>query len=231
MKDKTNKQLIKDIIEWDVANWSKSIIFWESKIDLKYKKYTCLELGGKRGGLSLFLAKYGNKVICSDLESPEEHALELHKKHKTENKISYESIDATKIPYENKFDIVIFKSILGGISRDGNNTLKKITIDEIHKSLKPSGKLLFAENLEASFIHKFFRRRFVKWGAEWNYLKCNEIKELFSSYRKLEYITVGFWGTFGRTETQRNILGRIDRVFEKMIPKSKRYIAIGIAEK
>ncbi|UCH64581.1 MAG: methyltransferase domain-containing protein [Ignavibacterium sp.] len=231
MKDKTDKQLIKDIIDWDVVNWSKSIMFWQKKIDLKNKNYTCLELGGKRGGLSLFLAQKGNNVICSDLESPENLASELHRKYKAESRINYESIDATKIPYENKFDIVTFKSILGGISRDGNNWLKKITVNEIHKSLKLSGKLLFAENLEASFIHKFFRKRFVKWGVEWNYLKYNEIEEIFSSYSKLEYITVGFWGTFGRSETQRKFLGKIDSLFEKIIPESKRYIVIGIAEK
>jgi hypothetical protein len=120
---------------------------------------------------------------------------------------------------------------LGGISRNGNDKLKKITLNEIHKSLKPGGMLLFSENLESSFIHKFLRRRFVKWGTEWNYVKYHEIEEIFSSYSKLEYITVGFWGTFGRTEQQRKYLGRIDNVFEKVIPKSKRYIVIGIAEK
>jgi len=231
MQNKIDKELIEDIIEWDVANWSKSIIFWERKIDLKDKNYSCLELGGRMGGLSLFLAKNGNNVICSDLESPEELASDLHKKYGYESRISYQSIDATRIPYENKFDIVTFKSILGGISRNGNNKLKKITLDEIHKSLKPKGKLLFSENLEASFIHKFFRKRFVKWGTEWNYLKYYEIDELFSSYSKLEYITVGFWGTFGRTEKQRKFLGRIDNVFDKIVPKSKRYIVAGIAEK
>ncbi len=231
MKNKLDKKLIDDIIEWDVVNWSKSIIFWKRKIDLKDKNYSCLELGGRRGGLSLFLAENGNNVICSDLESPEEFASDLHKKYGYESRISYQSIDATRIHYENKFDIVTFKSVLGGISRNGNNKLKKITLDEIHKSLKPKGKLLFSENLEASFIHKFFRKRFVTWGAEWNYLKYSEIEELFSSYSKLEYITVGFWGTFGRTEKQRKFLGRIDNVFEKIVPKSKRYIVVGIAEK
>jgi len=231
MQNKIDKELIEDIIEWDVVNWSKSIIFWKRKIDLKDKNYSCLELGGRRGGLSLFLAKNGNNVICSDLESPEEFASDLHKKYGDESRISYQPIDATRIPYENKFDIVAFKSILGGISRNGNNKLKKITLDEIHKSLKPKGKLLFTENLEASCIHKFFRKRFVKWGTEWNYLNYYEIEEIFSSYSKLEYITVGFWGTFGRTEKQRKFLGRIDIIFEKFVPKSKRYIIIGIAEK
>ena len=231
MKDKTDKQLIKDIIDWDIVNWSKSIIFWKKKINLKNKNYTCLELGSKRGGLSLFLAHQGNNVICSDLESPEDFASQLHRKYSVENRISYESIDATIIPYENKFDIVTFKSILGGISRNEKNELTKTTLNEIYKSLKPHGKLLFAENLDSSFIHKFFRKRFVNWGAEWNYLKYNEIEKKFSSYSKLEYITVGFWGTFGRTETQRNLLGKIDNLFEKIIPESKRYIVIGIAEK
>ena len=224
-------EIIKDIIEWDIVNWSKALDYWNKKIDIRAKNYSCLELGGRKGGLSLWLAIKENQVICSDLDSPEEFASELHKKYSCEEKITYESIDATNIHYNNHFDIVVFKSILGGISRNGNDKLKKKTIDEIHKCLKPNGKLLFAENLEASFLHKFMRKSCVKWGSEWNYLKYEEIGQVFDTFKSVNYKTVGFFGTFGRTEKQRQFLGKIDNVFERFVPKSKRYIVIGIAEK
>ena len=34
--------------------------------------------------------------------------------------IIYQDIDATNIPYENYFDIIVFKSIIGGIGRNNN---------------------------------------------------------------------------------------------------------------
>ncbi|MCZ4409042.1 class I SAM-dependent methyltransferase [Cryomorphaceae bacterium 1068] len=225
------KELIIDIIEWDIENWSKAIDFWTEKIDLKTTKLTCLELGGRRGGLSLWLAINHNEVICSDLNSPQEHASELHEKYSCSEYIEYRSIDATDIPFDNAFDIVVFKSILGGVSRNGKDELKKQTIDEIYKSLKPNGKLLFAENLEASFLHMYIRKRFVKWGSRWNYLKYNEIDEVFDSFDSIQYETVGFLAAFGRTEKQRNLLSKIDHIINPFIPKRHKYIVFGIAEK
>lgn len=225
------KELVADIIEWDITNWSKSLSYWSQHVDIKNAPKYCLELGGRRGGLSLWLALNKHRVICSDLESPQKDAYKLHSKYSCADKITYQAIDATNIPYSHQFDLVVFKSILGGISRDGNIRLKKKTIDEIHKSLKPNGQLLFAENLAASFLHKFFRKNFVSWGKSWNYLKFEEIEEIFCSFEKLQFITVGFLGAFGRTPWQKRILSHVDSVLEPMIPPSKKYIVIGIATK
>jgi len=226
-----NKDLVTDIIEWDIENWSKALSFWEKNVDIRNKEYNCLELGSRGGGLSLWLATNNNTVICSDLESPANTASGLHLKHSVQDRIIYESIDATNIGYQNKFDIVIFKSIIGGISGNGKNELKKKTIDEIYKSLKPNGQLLFAENLEASYLHILLRKKFVKWGNRWNYLKYNEIKEVFSSFSEVSYDTTGFFGAFGRNEKQRRFLGKIDGLTRIFIPKSKRYIVYGVARK
>lgn len=224
-----NKETLKDIIDWDIINWSKALNYWEKHVDLQNKNFQCLELGGRKGGLSLWLALKGNNVICSDLENPEKDASIIHKKHNVN--IQYQAIDAANIPFQNHFDLIAFKSILGGIARNNNNALKQKVINEIHKALKENGVLLFAENTEASFLHKLARKLFVKWGAEWNYLKPEEIETLFSSFKSVQFITIGFLAAFGRNEAQRNFLGKLDRVIEKFVPKSKRYILIGVAKK
>jgi SAM-dependent methyltransferase len=225
------KELLKDVIDWDIINWSRTIPFWEKNLDINGKNLSCLELGGRKGGLSLWLALKGNNVICSDLNSPESDASELHKKYRIDSRITYQSIDATNIPFDNHFDIITFKSILGGISRDGSDAKKKATMEQIYQALNKGGKLLFAENLEGSGLHKYLRKRFISWGKEWNYLKLEEIPEVFSSFNKITYVTIGFWGAFGRTEKQRAILGRLDGMMERLIPSRMRYIVIGIAEK
>jgi len=226
-----NKEIIHDIIAWDVVNWSKAIAYWERELEIKAKNLDCLELGAAKGGCSLWLALHGNRVICSDLISPFESAFEIHKKYDCRELITYDSINATEIPYENKFDIVVFKSILGGITRKGSGNSKKQVIDEVYRAIKPGGKLIFAENLEASYLHRFMRKKFVRWGGEWNYLKYHEVNEVFGSFSSLKYKTAGFFGTFGRTEKQRHLLGWLDNLFNVLIPKSTRYILIGIAEK
>ena len=201
----TDKSFVSDSVEWDVHNWSKALNFWEENVELDNKKLTCLELGSRRGGLSLWLAMKGNHVVCSDINSPEPMASILHKKYSLPGKIEYEAIDATKIPYENHFDIVVFKSILGGISRNGNLDLNKVVVDEIYKSLKPGGVLLFAENLVASRIHQFFRKKVTQWGY-WNYLQLHDVDELFDKFESVHFETAGFLGAFGSVEWQRKLL-------------------------
>lgn len=225
----TNQE-IQDIIEWDIVNWKNALLFWEQHLPAD-KTLHCLELGGRRGGPSLWLALNGHQVICSDLENPEEHAKLLHDKYKVSERISYEAINALEIPYENEFDIIIFKSIIGGISRSGQNELKKKIIDQAYQALKPGGQLFFAENLDSSALHRFARKRFVKWGSEWNYLKYKEIQPIFKDFSSVDYDTVGFFGAFGRSEKQRSVFGKIDKIFKFILPKSKRYIVFGVAKK
>lgn len=146
-----------DIIGWDVVNWSKALSFWERQTDLHKRPLKCLELRSHKGGLSLWQAQKGHSVICSDLESPEKSAKIIHDKYPN-LEISYASINALEIPYENEFDIIIFKSILGGVPRDNNDENKKIALQQIYKALKPEGKLLFAENLQATKTHQFMRK-------------------------------------------------------------------------
>ena len=231
-----DKNVIKDIIGWDIINWSKSFGFWEKHVDIKNKNYKCLEIGARQGGLSLWLALNNNHVLCSDISyADQQHELDktisLHKKYNCEDRITYEAIDASNIPYENTFDIVVFKSVLGGVSIESDERLEQKTIDQIYKCLKPGGKVLSIENLEGSFLHMYARKKFIRWGSKWNYLKLHEMKRLFSSFKSLNYTTVGFFGAFGRTESQRQLFAKGDTIIEGLIPKNKRYVMIGIAEK
>lgn len=221
---------IKDFVIWDTVNWARAIHYWEKHIPLRTEKLHCLELGSHQGGLSLWLKSHNHEVICSDLQTPEETASAYHKQFSVTD-ISYQAIDATNIPYTEHFDIITFKSMLGGASRGGNDKNKKIVLEQIHQALKPGGKLLFAENLEASLMHRYLRKKFIKWGQDWNYLKYKEVNELFSDFKEVQFITVGFWGAFGRSERQRRFLGRIDNAYSFLIPGSCRYILIGIARK
>jgi SAM-dependent methyltransferase len=227
-----HKSILVDCIEWDIVNWSKALTFWGKNVDLSSRKFHCLELGGRSGGLSLWLALNGAHVICSDLENPEQNASKIHRQHNHAGEIQYEAIDASNIPYQSEFDIVIFKSILGGIARDGQDNMKAVVIDQIYKSLKPGGKLLFAENLSGSNLHKFLRKKFIRWGNSWNYLKIDEVKPLFQKFGSLQFETAGFVGAFGASEPQRNFLGHLDTLFlDKIVSDKMKYIIFGIATK
>ena len=220
-----------DVMQWDIVNWSVTLPFWEAQVDWAHAR-RALELGGREGGLSLWLAHRGVDVVCSDLENVATTAAPSHRKFGVEDHVTYEDIDATQIPYENEFDLIVFKSILGGIGRGGNNAAQQAVIDQAFKALKPGGTLLFAENLIASPAHRFLRRRFVKWGDYWHYVSMPGMKNFLQAYTGVQVRTTGVLGTFGRSEGQRRVLGKVDQaLLNRVVPAEWRYIAYGVARK
>jgi ubiquinone/menaquinone biosynthesis C-methylase UbiE len=180
------------------------------------------------------LAKeYDMEVICSDLTNPKATAQMLHNKYKLNYKIQYESIDCTKLLYkENFFDVVIFKSVIGAL---GSEEKQRLAIQEILRVLKPGGVLLFAENLNSSFLHTYLRRKFVPWSFReqnrWRYLKLNEMYLFLNKYNFVELNTTGFFANLVGNNLIKNIISYFDYVFEKLLPKKLRYIVYGAAIK
>jgi SAM-dependent methyltransferase len=189
--------LVKDIIQWDVASWSKILKYWDTCISWG-NVHACLELGGRQGGLALWLALKGKTTVCSDLFNPREIAKPLHERYNVTECITYQGIDATNIPYENHFDIIVFKSIIGGIGRNGNIDIQKKVMNEIYKALKPGGKLLLAENLIGSQLHQFLRHNFIKWGKSWRYISLSELEQFFSPFKNYTSEVTGLLSAFGK---------------------------------
>lgn len=232
MLQSNSKKLLRDVFAWDVINWSTALRFWQDHLQVELAGASALEIGAHDGGLSLWLAMQGANVICSDMRETRKQAREKHVLYGVTEKIKYQKIDARDIPYENRFNVIVFKSLLGGIRGYFGDDAHVQVVSNIFRSLKPGGQLLFAENLEASGLHRLMRNKFVNWGKTWKYLELDDIPLLFSSFTKLDFMSCGFVGTFGRTERQRRILGSFDRrVFNNVVPKHWHYIAIGVATK
>jgi SAM-dependent methyltransferase len=223
--------LIADIIQWDIATWSRALHFWEQEVDWN-KAENCLELGARQGGLSLWLASKGKKVVCSDRDETRATAEPLHSKHNITSLVTYQDIDATSIPYENHFDVIVFKSIIGGIGYNDNRAAQQKAFDEMYKALKPGGKLLFAENLRASALHRKLRSRCAGWGTAWRYVTKEELDGFLSKFLSKKIHATGFTSVFGRNEGQRNFLTALDRgFFNHVTPESWKYLGYGVAVK
>ncbi|WP_118986060.1 class I SAM-dependent methyltransferase [Photorhabdus sp. CRCIA-P01] len=232
MKAKNSKEFLQDVIEWDIYNWRHALKYWQDNSGLELKSANILEIGSEHGGLSLWAALNGGNVLCTDLNGPTTKALEKHKRYNIEDNIQYEKLSALDIKYKNHFDIVMFKSVLGGIGYNSNKTAQKEAINQIFHSLKKDGEFWFAENLVASPLHKFLRKNYIKWGNAWGYVTVNEMTDYLSAFSNVNYTTLGFLATLGRNEFQRKFLGVLDnKILNKVVPKHWHYIIIGVAKK
>jgi ubiquinone/menaquinone biosynthesis C-methylase UbiE len=220
-------EVIKDVIEWDVENWKECIPFWEQYCDFSANN-KFLALGERNGGLSLWLALSGAKVICSDINPPTPKAIARHKKYKVEHNINYEIQDMMNIKYpDNYFDFVVFKSVIGRINI---RETQKNAINEIYRVLKPGGKLLFAENLTSTIFHRILRKKNKFRG--WRYLNYKkDIPFCFEKFSFIQTHTHGFLATLGRREWQREMLSKLDGLICKFLPSRYHYIVFGVAEK
>ena len=221
-----------DILNWDISNWSEAFTFWDHRISFIPGNLKCLELGSREGGLSLWLAAKGHHVICTDLNGDFTKAQALHKRYHVSHLVNYQNIDTTNIPYENEFDVVVFKSMLGAVGIQEGKELQRKAISEIWKAMKPGGIFLFAENLRSTRLHNYLRTKFTSWGEAWRYINREEMEEFLHEFRDIEMHSNGFLGTLGRNENQRSILGNFDRImFDKIVPANWKYILYGYAIK
>ena len=231
-KMKSDSQKYIDIIEWDVVNWRKALNYWDQEITEPLAGRRALEVGGRNGGLSLYLALRGCEVVCSDFREPTQRAREIMERYGVSDRVVYESVNVTNIPYpDNAFDIVAFKSVLGNVGIHGGKARQKQAMDEIYRVLKPNGTLLFAENLKASAVLTFFREKFVKWGGAWRYMTVQEMKELTSQFSDFHYRTYGYFACFGRSEMHRRLLSLLDWAMNPFLKAQSKYIIYGYARK
>ena len=220
--------LIRAAIGWDVRNWSRALAFWQRHLDGSHAR-RALALGERGGGLSLWLASQGIEVVCTDLEASLDPARDLHERFGVRALVTYENQDATAIHHpDGSFDVVIFKSVIGALQTKERQLQ---AISEMHRVLAPGGLLLFAENLVGSRLHRRLRSRFVRWERSWRYIDTARDSDLFDAFDEIEFETWGVLGALGRSESQRDLLGRIDAWIVPHLPSRWRYIVFGACRK
>ena len=233
-----NSELINQAIGWDIVNWGQSLKFLNKNIELdRINNALEIGVGSDSGGISIYLASKNINVLCTDYKDVNNSVIDIHRNYPFANLIEYGDMDILNINpmYKNKFDLVVFKSVLGGL--DGNNHIRiaEKAIENLYECLNENGYLFFSENLAATRFHMYIRNNFG-WGRNnrgWNYYKIEElISAINNKFEDFIYETKGFIGCFGRNETQKTILGNIDKYFlDYLLKNENKYIFYCICKK
>lgn len=229
----TPRDLLSDIFGWDVITWSSSLEHWQRHATVDFTRSTALEIGaGQSGGVSLWLALQGCEVVCSTLDEVPASVRALHRRYGVAHRVRYARLDALDLSERNAYDVIAFKSVLGGIGANGRADLQARAIGRLHAALKPGGNLLFAENLTATRVHAAWRRRFGAGKDGWRYLTVREMTQLLRPFGAVHYRTAGFLGAWGSSERQRRMSGALDGLLCRwLVPASWQYVLMGVAIK
>ena len=227
---RTTSDQMRDFVNWDVDTWSRAIELWDAAVRDAPPVLRCLEVGAGPGGPSLWLALKGHEVVTTNWEYTREQAAPLHERYGIHPE--YRDVDLTaRIPWRDEFDIVVFKSVLGGLGADFAR--QKHAMAEILAALKPGGRLLFAENLRATWLHRLGRAvAYRVRRASLRFTSYAEMRELLGRFEDVTLRTTGVLAVFGASEPQRNALTRVDdAVANRLVPASWRYVAYRMARK
>ena len=228
---------LKDIIEWDVLNWAEALRIWQPIIDSLPRDSNILAIGERNGGLSLWLALQGFRVICTDRIGPTEEAIKMHQKYGVQELIEYRSFDIFNpdIP-ENTIDLVIMKSVLGGLKSNyqdkssRNDDARKSAIDNIYGLLKTDGYLLTADNMQGSVPIQWLRNRHNK-QAGWHYFSFSEMDTLMTLFTSSSTRAFGVLPTSFSNQALNALSHFTNKHLLQWLQASDKYIGITIARK
>lgn len=239
MKSPDNEALIKDVIEWDIENWFGVLSHWSpwlSELDKNTAKILCL--GERNGGLSLWFALQGFRVICSDFGGPKEVAHLMHKRYGVAHLVEYSDLNIFELPYsENAFDVVACKSVIGGLKLDrkdkNTRTLanQKLAVEEVRRILKPGGLYLGAENMRGTILHSGARKLLKGDKIGWRHFQVSEVHALFENFGDTRFKFFGFLGSYYKYRLLNIVTSNIDSMLSTLLPKGWQYIVFIVARK
>ena len=168
---------------WSWKAWSCAFMGLDKKL-LKYlfsSSGKVLEIGtGKLSQTGLIFKKSTKIELGIYSGNPQKNKIKdlLHNKYKNDKKVFITECDFNDL--RGKFEIIIMKSILGGIYKENKSTINdvKIGIEKIiNENLVPGGLLISLDN-GYGFLHEFTKN----YGARKNHWRFFRPKSLHNKY-------------------------------------------------
>tara|TARA_B110000908_G_C10163016_1_gene406998 strand:- start:105 stop:821 length:717 start_codon:yes stop_codon:yes gene_type:complete len=172
---------------WSYKSWSHA--FKESNFQLPNKVDRILEIGAsERSMVSLIFDGLASEIVISYYSDEQKRGVEqylasVRQKYHLKSKYVLEQIDATSV--EGSFDIVIMKSVLGGLFRQNNSTISDATGfigSLVSRAVKPKGLLISIDNGKS-----ILERTLSRFGARKNQWRFFSKSELNGAIRQTEF--------------------------------------------
>lgn len=165
-----NNSLCRLAFGWNYKSWSHALKL--SNLELPYRVDKIIEIGaGKNSMTALLFDGLAKEIVISyyrqqDREAVEQYLNSVRQRYKLYSKYVFKQVDAFNLV--GSYDIVIMKSVLGGLFRNRNSSISDANDFIAHlvsTRLKPGGQLISIDNGKSileRLISKFGARK-NKW--------------------------------------------------------------------
>jgi hypothetical protein len=179
------RALIEDCCGWNRKTWADAVEFALSQLPERLDGKKVLEIGaGKYSSISPLFASRGADLLCSyygqHQQDVENGQLQLVVTKYGLDKIVVEERDIYNL--QETYDIIVLKSVLGGLCKNQNYGKLKLIIDRLLKeNVRQGGYIVTLDN---GYVRLFTRLRNL-WGAgkgEWTYFSRKKLVDALSGY-------------------------------------------------
>ena len=182
-----DNRLVRLAFGWNYKSWSHA--FRVCNFQLPYRLDRILEIGASRHSMvSLIFDGLASEIVISyytgeQREGIEQYLASVRKKYHLKSKYVLEQADATTV--EGSFDIVIMKSVLGGLFRQKSSTISDATCfigSLVSRAVKPKGLLISIDNGKS-----ILEPALSRFGARKNQWRFFSKSELNGAIRQTEF--------------------------------------------
>ncbi|MDB9892102.1 hypothetical protein OAC99_01495 [Amylibacter sp.] len=173
-----DNRLVRLAFGWSYKSWSHA--FRVSNFQLPKRLDRILEIGASRHSMvALIFDGLANEIVISyytdeQREGIEQYLSSVGQKYDLKSKYVLEQIDATSVV--GSFDIVIMKSVLGGLFRQDSSKVSDVTSfigSLISRTVRPEGLLISIDNGKS--ILERILSRFGARKNQWRFFRSSEL--------------------------------------------------------
>ncbi|MDF3047379.1 MAG: hypothetical protein K0R73_497 [Candidatus Midichloriaceae bacterium] len=215
------RALLEDSCGWNKKLWADALEYGLSFCPKGNKK--ALEIGAAfHSSLSPALKFMGYDVTCSYYEEFDQAIILSGNLSATSNKYNLplpylQELNAWKLKPE-CYDVIVMKSVLGGICRDNNYELASDLTKVLYAALKPGGVLITLDN-QANSFSKLMRRFFGAGANKWTYIDKKKFLQILQPYKFFQkgfgLLNFAKFGTIGGKEVFNNTAYLVDKLLLK----------------
>lgn len=239
MKSTNQRHLIEDCSGWNRKLWADAVEFALERISNKFQGLSALEIGaGEFSSLAPIFKSHNVDIICSYYGADNRERIRSGNLRRVQKKHAIGDIPLSNqdaFDLKGKYDLIILKSVLGGLARGEDYQRIKDIIDGILSHLNEGGLLISIDNQSNPFAN-CFRKKFGAGKNLWTYLDRDRFSTLVQDrivfQKGFGYVNFAHFNIRGyNLEYVNNFLYYVDKVIIRIFCPKANAVLVTILRK